>query len=664
MLCRHDRQKGKLMNQNNKFKGVFIYLAVIVLLVIGMVTMLQMSATPGERTRYSQVISEFDNYNVSGYTLDLGSGELQYTLKSDSTKKYKYSVPNVSLFLQDTEGYRKAYNEKNPDSPLVEDFYPVSDNSFLLSFLPYLLMVALMIGFTFVIMRQAGGGGKMSQFSKANARTQPAGGPKITFADVAGAEEEKEEMSEIVDFMRNPRKYQELGAKIPRGVLLLGPPGTGKTLLAKAVAGEANVPFFSISGSDFVEMFVGVGASRVRDLFDQAKKHTPSIIFIDEIDAVGRQRGTGLGGGHDEREQTLNQLLVEMDGFSDNQGVIVIAATNRRDILDPALLRPGRFDRQITVGYPDIKGREAILRVHTKNKKLAPDISLATIAKGTAGFTGADLANLVNEAALLAARNNRKAITQPDIEEATIKVVAGPEKKSKVVSEDEKRLTAFHEAGHAVCTFHCKTQDPVHQVSIIPRGMAGGYTMSLPEHDRSFRSKTQMEEEIIVLLGGRVAEKIVLDEISTGASNDIERATDLARSMITRYGFSEKLGPIVYGHDNSEVFLGRDYSQGRNYSENVAAEIDGEIRELIDTSYENAKQILLSHRDQLDKVAHYLMEHEKIDGDDFIKLMNGEPLEDNSGAPVQSTNDVAPVSEDAAQVIGDNDNSDINETNE
>lgn len=661
MLCRYDRQKGKLMNQNNKFKGIFIYLAVIVLLVIGMVTMLQMSATPGEHTTYSKVISEFDNYNVSGYTLDLGSGELQYTLKSDNTKKYKYSVPNVSLFLQDTQGYRKAYNEKNPDSQLVEDFYPVSDNSFLLSFLPYLLMVALMIGFTFVIMRQASGGGKMSQFSKANARTQPSNGPKITFADVAGAEEEKEEMSEIVDFMKNPRKYQELGAKIPRGVLLLGPPGTGKTLLAKAVAGEANVPFFSISGSDFVEMFVGVGASRVRDLFDQAKKHTPSIIFIDEIDAVGRQRGTGLGGGHDEREQTLNQLLVEMDGFTDNQGVIVIAATNRRDILDPALLRPGRFDRQITVGYPDIKGREAILRVHTKNKKLAPDISLATMAKGTAGFTGADLANLVNEAALLAARNNRKAITQPDIEEATIKVVAGPEKKSKVVSEEEKRLTAFHEAGHAVCTFHCKTQDPVHQVSIIPRGMAGGYTMSLPEHDRSFRSKTQMEEEIIVLLGGRVAEKIVLDEISTGASNDIERATDLARSMITRYGFSEKLGPIVYGHDNSEVFLGRDYSQGRNYSENVAAEIDGEIRELIDTSYENAKQILLSHRDQLDKVAHYLMEHEKIDGEDFYKLMNGEPLDDNTAAPVSENSDTAPADcEDTAEATGDNNN----ETNE
>ena len=508
-------------------------------------------------------------------------------------------------------------------------------------------------------MKKMGGGlgGKEMNFGKAKIKNTNDEKRKTTFEDVAGADEEKEELEEIVEFLKAPDKYNKLGARIPKGVLLVGPPGTGKTLLARAVAGEAGVPFFSISGSDFVEMFVGVGASRVRDLFEQAKKNSPCIIFIDEIDAVGRQRGAGLGGGHDEREQTLNQLLVEMDGFTDNQGVIVIAATNRRDILDPALLRPGRFDRQITVGYPDIKGREAILRVHTKNKKLAPDISLATIAKGTAGFTGADLANLVNEAALLAARNNRKAITQPDIEEATIKVVAGPEKKSKVVSEEEKRLTAFHEAGHAVCTFHCKTQDPVHQVSIIPRGMAGGYTMSLPEHDRSFRSKTQMEEEIIVLLGGRVAEKIVLDEISTGASNDIERATDLARSMITRYGFSEKLGPIVYGHDNSEVFLGRDYSQGRNYSENVAAEIDGEIRELIDTSYENAKQILLNHRDQLDKVAHYLMEHEKIDGEDFYKLMNGESLDDNTAAPVSENSDTAPADcEDTAEATGDNNN--------
>lgn len=608
----------------NKFKGVFIYLAVLAVLVIGMVTLLQMTGSPGERVTYSQVISEFDNFNVSGYTLDLGSGELKYTLKGNDQKTYIYTVPNVNLFLQDTLEYRQKYNEKNPDKPLVVDFYPISDNSFLLSFLPYLLIMALMLGFTFVIMRQASGGGKMSQFSRANAKTMQDNGPRVTFADVAGAEEEKAEMAEIVDFMKNPRKYQELGAKIPHGVLLLGPPGTGKTLLAKAVAGEANVPFFSISGSDFVEMFVGVGASRVRDLFDQAKKHTPSVIFIDEIDAVGRQRGTGLGGGHDEREQTLNQLLVEMDGFSDNQGIIVIAATNRRDILDPALLRPGRFDRQIVVGYPDIKGREEILKVHTRNKKLAPDISLSTIAKSTAGFTGADLANLVNEAALLAARANKRAITQEDIEEATIKVIAGPEKKSRVVTEKEKRLTAFHEAGHAVCTYHCKTQDPVHQVSIIPRGMAGGYTLSLPENDRSYRCKTQMEEEIIVLLGGRVAEKLVLDDISTGASNDIERATDIARNMVTRYGFSDKLGPIVYGHDTSEVFLGRDYSQGRNYSENVAAEIDGEIRELIDAGYENAKQILLENMNQLHVVAEYLIEHEKIDGEDFAKLMKGE----------------------------------------
>ena len=464
----------------------------------------------------------------------------------------------------------------------------------------------------------------MNQFSKANTRNQPFNGKKVTFNDVAGADEEKEELAEIVDFMKNPKKYVALGARVPKGVLLMGPPGTGKTLLAKAVAGEANVPFFSISGSDFVEMFVGVGASRVRDLFEQAKKHTPSIIFIDEIDAVGRQRGTGLGGGHDEREQTLNQLLVEMDGFSENQGIIIIAATNRRDILDPALLRPGRFDRQIVVNYPDIKGREEILKVHTRNKKLAADVSLATIAKSTAGFTGADLENLVNEAALLAARADRRAIIQEDIEEATIKVVAGPEKKSRVVTEKERKLTAYHESGHAVCTYYCPTQDKVHQVSIIPRGMAGGYTMSLPEHDKSFVSKTQMEENIVTLLGGRVAEKIFLDDISTGASNDIERATKVARSMVTRYGFSEKLGPVVYGHDESEVFLGRDYSQGRNFSENVASEIDAEVRELIETAYEKSKEILESHQDQVHLLSKYLMKNEKIDGDEFEKLMKGE----------------------------------------
>ena len=633
------------------FGSIFFMIIIIGIIWAVIAQMSQRTST----YKYKDFVSDLKDDKVTSVIIsqnaEVPTGTLTITF-SDGSKD--------SLNVSDVVSVQELLDNKGVEYTLKD---VKRDSIWMTTILPFGMCLIVVVALMMMMTRQAGGGGnaKMMNFGKSRAKLMQPDAKKVTFANVAGLKEEKEELEEIVDFLRAPQKYTALGARIPKGVLLVGPPGTVKTLLAKAIAGEAGVPFFSISGSDFVEMFVGVGASRVRDLFDQAKKHTPSIIFIDEIDAVGRQRGTGLGGGHDEREQTLNQLLVEMDGFTDNQGVIVIAATNRRDILDPALLRPGRFDRQITVGYPDIKGREAILRVHTKNKKLAPDISLATIAKGTAGFTGADLANLVNEAALLAARNNRKAITQPDIEEATIKVVAGPEKKSKVVSEEEKRITAFHEAGHAVCTFHCKTQDPVHQVSIIPRGMAGGYTMSLPEHDRSFRSKTQMEEEIIVLLGGRVAEKIVLDEISTGASNDIERATDLARSMITRYGFSEKLGPIVYGHDNSEVFLGRDYSQGRNYSENVAAEIDGEIRELIDTSYENAKQILLSHRDQLDKVAHYLMEHEKIDGEDFYKLMNGEPLDDNTAAPVSENSDTAPADcEDTAEATGDNNN----ETNE
>ncbi|MCM1334254.1 MAG: ATP-dependent zinc metalloprotease FtsH [Eubacterium sp.] len=617
--------------QSNKFRGPIIYVLIIALLIFGLVAALNaiMPYTTLETKEirqmncYSDVLNDFDSYQVNDYYLDLGSGELKYTKKGEENIQYIYSVPNVSLFVGDLENYRTEYNKQNPDQPLKVDYKRISDNTFL-SFIPYLIMVALMIGITIVFMRQTTGGGKMSQFSRANTRNQPSNGKKITFEDVAGAEEEKQELEEIVDFMKNPKKYQELGARIPKGVLLVGPPGTGKTLLAKAVAGEANVPFFSISGSDFVEMFVGVGASRVRDLFDQAKKHTPSVIFIDEIDAVGRQRGAGLGGGHDEREQTLNQLLVEMDGFTDNQNIIVMAATNRRDILDPALLRPGRFDRQIVVSYPDIKGREEILKVHTKNKKLSPDINLATIAKTTAGFTGADLENLVNEAALLAARKNRKAIIQADIEEASIKVVTGPEKKSRVVTEPERRLTAFHEAGHAVCTYYCPTQDKVHYVTIIPRGSAGGFTMSLPEHDKSYVCKREMTEDLIVLLGGRVAEKIVLEDISTGASNDIERATNVARNMVTRYGFSERLGPIVYGTDSNEVFLGRDYSQGRNYSENVAAEIDEEVRELIETAYERAKDILELHRDQLDRVAHYLLEHEKIGGDEFNRLMEVE----------------------------------------
>ncbi|MCH5195389.1 MAG: ATP-dependent zinc metalloprotease FtsH [Oscillospiraceae bacterium] len=623
--------------KKNKLTGVVIYFLIIILLIVGVVSVLNFASSSSQKAAvtYSDIISEFDKLNVSAYELDLGSGLLKYYIKGteNDTKEMKtYSVPNVSIFINDinagytTDGkvanYRQRYNEANPDSPLTENYIPISDNSFWLNLLPYLFLVLVMVVFTVVIFRQTTGGGKVSSFSRANVRQMS--GKKVTFADVAGADEEKQELVEIVDYLKNPGKYRDIGARVPKGVLLVGPPGTGKTLLAKAVAGEAGAPFFSISGSDFVEMYVGVGASRVRDLFDQAKKHTPSIIFIDEIDAVGRQRGAGLGGGHDEREQTLNQLLVEMDGFTENENIIVMAATNRRDILDPALMRPGRFDRQVVVSYPDIKGREEILVVHTRNKNVGPDVDLKTIAATTAGFTGADLENLVNEAALLAARKNKKAITKEEIEEATIKVVAGPEKKSKVVSDDEKRLTAYHEAGHAITTYFCPTQDKVHQVSIVPRGSAGGFTMHLPEKDRSFISKTYMEESIVVLLGGRVAEKLILDDISTGASNDIERATNCARDMVTRYGFSEKLGPILYGSASHEVFLGRDYSQGKNYSENVASEIDAEIRELIETGYERAKDILTQHGDMLEKCAQYLIKHEKITGADFYKLMDGE----------------------------------------
>lgn len=640
------------MKNNNNGKTLLIYLLVSVAIICGLVYMLTSMSTKSSDKKYSEIMEQFDSLNVSQFELDLGSGQLKYKLKGED-KVYSYTVPNVSLFAnevlggEDAENYRKKYNAENPDDPLQYNLIPISDNSFWLNLIPTLLMLGVMI-FFFVFMMKNAGGGKMSSFGKTNAKMAPSS-KKATFDDVAGADEEKEELKEIVDFLRDNKKYTEIGARIPKGVLLLGPPGTGKTLLARAVAGEAKVPFFSISGSDFVEMFVGVGASRVRDLFEQAKKNAPAIIFIDEIDAVGRQRGAGLGGGHDEREQTLNQLLVEMDGFEDNDSVIVMAATNRRDILDPALLRPGRFDRQILVGYPDVKGREAILKVHTRNKPLAPDVDLETIAKSTVGFTGADLENLVNEASLLAARKNKKAITKDELEEASIKVVAGPEKKSKVITEDEKKLTAYHEGGHALCTYYSKSLDKVHQVSIIPRGQAGGFTMSLPVKDKSYVSKNEMYENIVVLLGGRVAEKLILDDISTGASNDLERATSTARNMVTRYGFSDNLGPVVYGQGDHEVFLGRDYTNTPSYSDNVAAEIDNEIRTLIESAFTDAEKILNEHMDKLHVVAKYLMKYEKVDGATFEKLMNGELTESEfMGEP-----DKTPEIQDTPEIVDD-----------
>ena len=612
--------------------SIIVLIAVVVFLLVSSSYLMRLITPETKQYNYSEIIYMFEDQKVSSYELDLGSSEV--TLKmADGSPDIVYRVASPSYFLDSIEPYVQQYNEEHPDDRMTFNWIQASDNSWLWSLVPYLLMIVAMGALWYFMFKQTSGGGKMNQFGKANlVKNDGKNARKTTFADVAGADEEKEELKEIVDFLKHPKKFNELGARIPKGVLLMGPPGTGKTLLARSVAGEAGVPFFSISGSDFVEMFVGVGASRVRDLFDQAKKNAPAIIFIDEIDAVGRHRGAGLGGGHDEREQTLNQLLVEMDGFSNNEGIIVIAATNRRDILDPALLRPGRFDRQIVVNYPDVKGREEILKVHSRNKPLGFDVDLSVIAKSTAGFTGADLENLMNEAALLAARKGHKALTLQDIEEATIKVVAGPEKRSKVITEKEKRLTAYHEAGHAITTYYSPTQDPVHEVSIIPRGAAGGYTMSLPEHDKSYMGKKEMEENIVTLLGGRVAESLILDDISTGASNDIERATKLARSMVTRYGFSEKLGPIVYGQDDGEIFLGRDLGTTRNYSEEVAAEIDGEIRRIIGSAYASAGTILSEHIDQLHMIAQYLIRNEKINGSTFIQLMKGELIPDTTDA--------------------------------
>lgn len=607
------------------------------MMVIGIAIASQQSGNRSAEAKYYQIIQYFDKDQVSEFTLNLTSGTLKYKLKGDDTK-WQYKVPNVSVFVDDVNETVREHNKnaKSDDDMIKYELISGSSTSWFVNLLPTIIMGVLLVILLVIMMRRMNTmGGDMNKtlnFGKINAKKQQDQKSKTTFEQVAGADEEKEELSEMVDFLKCPEKFSTLGARIPKGVLLVGPPGTGKTLLARAVAGEANVPFFSISGSDFVEMYVGVGASRVRDLFDQAKKDAPSVIFIDEIDAVGRHRGAGMGGGHDEREQTLNQLLVEMDGFEKNQGVIVIAATNRPDILDPALLRPGRFDRQVRVGYPDTKGREAILKVHSKNKPLAPDVDLRVIANSTVGFVGADLENLLNEAALLAARRNKKAITMAEIEEATVKVIVGTEKKSHKMSDKEKKLTAYHEAGHAISTYYLETQDPVRQVSIIPRGSAGGYTMSVPTEDKSYKTKNGMLDDIVVLLGGRVAEKLVLGDISTGASNDIERATKLAKSMVTEYGMSDRIGPVSYSSGSGEVFLGRDYGHAKDYSEAFAQEIDEEISAIIHNGYDRTEKILTEHMDKLHELAQYLIKYEKIDGEKFAKLMNGE-LPENTDEP-------------------------------
>ena len=602
---------------------MILFIGIPIAFIIAVLSVSYLSKTTVE-TKYYEIVELVTKNKVSEFSLNLHSGQLVYT-KRDDGKSYRYTVADPSIFYNDVNDFVLKNNSENSgtDKIIKYDYKSGGETAWIMNLLPTLITLGVMIIFWIFIMKRMNasmGADKTMGFGKAKVRKDD-GRRKTTFADVAGADEEKEEMAEIVDFLKDPKKYNELGAKIPKGVLLVGPPGTGKTLLARAVAGEAGVPFFSISGSDFVEMFVGVGASRVRDLFGEAKREAPAIIFIDEIDAVGRQRGAGLGGGHDEREQTLNQLLVEMDGFGANEGVIVMAATNRPDILDKALLRPGRFDRQITVNYPDVKGREEILKVHSRGKPLGPDVNLATIAKSTSGFTGADLANLLNEAALLAVRHGKKAITQQEIEEATIKVVMGAEKKSHIVSDKDKKVTAYHEAGHAIVSYFLPTQDPVHQISIIQRGMAAGYTMYLPVDEKGHTSKKQLAEQICSLLGGRAAEQLTQDDVCTGASNDIERATALARQMVTKFGMSDKLGLVTYGHDDNEVFLGRDFSSTPNYSEKTAAVIDEEIEAVVMKQYAKALELLNGAMPKLHEVAKVLFDKEKISGDEFRAIM-------------------------------------------
>lgn len=642
------------MDNKKKVRNLLLYLGIPILIII--ITAAVLSTNKSTSPKTSELEQYFVQDMVDSFNIDYGSGQIEITLKegmspikstdSDSqsattatqtateqqetrsnSKKSKIVVKgqlaDIQRFLDDIKPY---YNPASTDE-IPHNLTRATDNSILMEMIPTLIIMIILIVAWVLIMKKMGGGGlggKEMSFGKAKIKNTNDEKRKTTFDDVAGADEEKEELAEVVEFLKTPEKYNKLGARIPKGVLLVGPPGTGKTLLARAVAGEAGVPFFSISGSDFVEMFVGVGASRVRDLFDQAKKNSPCIIFIDEIDAVGRQRGAGLGGGNDEREQTLNQLLVEMDGFGANEGVILIAATNRPDVLDPALMRPGRFDRQVVVSYPDVNGREAILRVHARKKPLAPDVNLKTIAKTTAGFTGADLENLLNEAALLAARKDKKAITMDEIKEATVKVVVGAEKKSKVMSEKEKKLTAYHEAGHAILFDKLETQDPVHEISIIPTGMAGGYTMPLPSEDKSYNSRRGMYEDIVVSLGGRVAEELIMDDISTGASNDIEKATKTARAMVTKYGMTKELGCVCYGTDNNSVFLGRDMgSRTQDYSEATAAKIDQLVLDMVNKAYGDATKILSDNMDKLHDIAKYLIKHEKMGSEDFTAVMNG-----------------------------------------
>ena len=642
------------MDNKKKVRNLLLYLGIPILIII--ITAAVLSTNKSTSPKTSELEQYFVQDMVDSFNIDYGSGQIEITLKegmspikstdSDSqsattatqpateqqktqsnSKKSKIVVKgqlaDIQRFLDDIKPY---YNPASTDE-IPHNLTRATDNSILMEMIPTLIIMIILIVAWVLIMKKMGGGGlggKEMSFGKAKIKNTNDEKRKTTFDDVAGADEEKEELAEVVEFLKAPEKYNKLGARIPKGVLLVGPPGTGKTLLARAVAGEAGVPFFSISGSDFVEMFVGVGASRVRDLFDQAKKNSPCIIFIDEIDAVGRQRGAGLGGGNDEREQTLNQLLVEMDGFGANEGVILIAATNRPDVLDPALMRPGRFDRQVVVSYPDVNGREAILRVHARKKPLAPDVNLKTIAKTTAGFTGADLENLLNEAALLAARKDKKAITMDEIKEATVKVVVGAEKKSKVMSEKEKKLTAYHEAGHAILFDKLETQDPVHEISIIPTGMAGGYSMPLPSEDKSYNSRRGMYEDIVVSLGGRVAEELIMDDISTGASNDIEKATKTARAMVTKYGMTKELGCVCYGTDNNSVFLGRDMgSRTQDYSEATAAKIDQLVLDMVNKAYGDATKILSDNMDKLHDIAKYLIKHEKMGSEDFTAVMNG-----------------------------------------